>query len=140
LSSSVSLVFGFVYVGVHLYYDVIFIHTNYLDFFLHPQLRILPVKYGENIHISPPRFTRCNIHTSAHPHFTTGSCSVPVRSRQPQSTDVCLLVQTVSTFAVRCSVCAFLHIFSISQITYIVSNGALNSTHSLMHILSVFTV
>ena len=41
----------------NLYYDVVFIHTNYLDFFLHPQLRILPVTSAENIRISPPHFT-----------------------------------------------------------------------------------
>jgi len=37
--------------------------------FLHPQLRILPVRSAENIRISPPHYTRCNIRTLTHPHI-----------------------------------------------------------------------
>ena len=63
------------------------------DAWLHLQLSILPVKSAENIRISPPNFTRCNIRTSIHPHirilpqaefhgFAKGGVS-PVGSFQP---------------------------------------------------------
>jgi len=60
---------------VHLHYKVVFIHTNYLDFFLHLQRRILPVTSAENIRISPPHFTRCNIRILPQATARSTNCS-----------------------------------------------------------------